>query len=246
MESVRKMVLVPENEMLQKLQLAQAAPEAKEQVTTKVEMQQMLMDQDESVPVDLRAKLFTEMMHKYMALQRAARPISKPAVGFMPHVAAPPLAAPAAPQEQLTAGEISAMVPRTVTNKAKQLATFLRTRSGLTWDGAGTITIDGRAVANTNIVDLVRYAVLPKAGKTKPLGWNQFGRLLSQSNVPTTLAPRLLQQRLEAAVVPHIDGEDAFYDAAEAGPSVRPPEPPKKYPLRARIGRNKGPWAHFR
>ena len=195
------MVLVPEHEMLQKLQLNAAPAESKEQVKTQFAIESALNDNTNYHP-DLTAKYVTEMMHRLSELQKSQKPIAKFPV-FEPLESGDETIHEEADNTDDDFSnkieKITRYLPKTVQVRANQLLEFMKDGNnlGLEWNKRGELIVDGDIIPNSNVVDLLKVAVQPKTSATsrkpKPRGWTTFVSLIKSHNAPTALAPGIVQ-----------------------------------------------------
>lgn len=75
--------------------------------------------------------------------------------------------------------------PKNSVNKCKILLTHIENDPNITWNSKGNIIIDGEVIHNTNIIDLLRYTLLPL--KYIPQGWDEFSTVLAKGNVPQSI-----------------------------------------------------------
>lgn len=82
--------------------------------------------------------------------------------------------------------EIVEHIPVTYRNKAKLMLTHL-IKSGIGWNDRNEVILaSGAPLRNTNIVDLVKEALI-KGTKPKPRGWNEFLATMATAGVPVSL-----------------------------------------------------------
>lgn len=72
-------------------------------------------------------------------------------------------------------------------NRGKALLDYLSSVDGVKWNDRGEITINNKRVPNSNIADLISYAVRPGKKKNPPIAWSEFKDGLLDSNAPQSL-----------------------------------------------------------
>ena len=195
MSSVRKYMLVPEEEMIRKLQLLNYPAAAKAAIQAESNMQQALSDN--SIPLDLKSKQYLEMLNKFMTL-KDVQPVNQQTLPIYPHEA------PTVDSELSTIAEsnkdsalnISGFLPSNLRKKGNQLIEFMKQHApNIKWNNRGQLINNGEIIPRSNIVDLVRGAIQKKnsiaSTSTNIPGWSQFQKDLSEANVPITIAPRI-------------------------------------------------------
>ena len=81
---------------------------------------------------------------------------------------------------------IKSVLPKTLRHKGEQLYEILKSSQHITWQDNGEVTINGKVLSKSHIVDLVTNAVRPVV-KNEPVGWEQFSSAVMQSNVPKSV-----------------------------------------------------------
>lgn len=79
------------------------------------------------------------------------------------------------------------MVPKRFQNKARTLLEFLSRLPAIQWNEKGVVSLDGHLFDQTNICDLVQFAVNSGFSSFSPTGSAEFLRILLQNNVPLSL-----------------------------------------------------------
>jgi hypothetical protein len=80
--------------------------------------------------------------------------------------------------------ELVTQFPKSLQNRARALLRYLDKHP--TWNDRGEVTINGRVIAHSNIIDLVR-AQLGHYEDFRPIGIDEFETLLIDVNVPLSL-----------------------------------------------------------
>ena len=76
--------------------------------------------------------------------------------------------------------------PRTSKERALRLVTYIRRHDPeITWSSNGLVTIDGKLITGSNIIDLLRSAI--HGTIRKPEGWSDFLEALKRINTPLSL-----------------------------------------------------------
>jgi hypothetical protein len=178
MNTVRKMMLVPEHEFLNRVQLAEKPAEAKAAVGTQVAMEKLV--DEPNMPVDVKAKLFSELLTRLINLKSAA-PAQEAAPGI-PHAVAP-VARP-----RMKAKTIADNIAYRYRARANNLLRAIGTQ----WSPQGQLKrADGTSVDGTDITQLVNHAVNTTKRSAPPFGWVQFAQRIHALGVTQQLAPKL-------------------------------------------------------
>lgn len=196
MEAVRKMILVPENEMAQRLQVLQAPPEARAEVTTGLQLQELLSNS--TIPLDVKVKLVGELIHRQQAFHRQrtqatdlSLPTSSSSTMNTPEATAKTVEQPS----NLSNEWISKLIPKTTRSRVRQLLSYLQSQGEpLKWNEQGMlIGQNGLPIKQSSIVDLLRYVTQSRVTKAPPEGFSHFSQQLAAINVPQSLAPQAVK-----------------------------------------------------
>jgi hypothetical protein len=82
--------------------------------------------------------------------------------------------------------EILDSVPKTMKTKAELLERKMKAEPNIAWSEKGELKYKGETVRGSNVVDLVND-VLHKRKYFNPQGWETFGEVLREANVPQNL-----------------------------------------------------------
>jgi hypothetical protein len=82
--------------------------------------------------------------------------------------------------------EILDSVPKTMKTKAELLERKMKADPSIAWSEKGELKYKGETVRGSNVVDLVND-VLHKRKYFNPQGWETFGEVLREANVPQNL-----------------------------------------------------------
>jgi hypothetical protein len=82
--------------------------------------------------------------------------------------------------------EILDSVPKTMKTKAELLGRKMKADPNIAWSEKGELKYKGETVRGSNVVDLVND-VLHKRKYFNPQGWETFGEVLREANVPQNL-----------------------------------------------------------
>ena len=77
-------------------------------------------------------------------------------------------------------------VPKTMKTKAELLERKMKADPNIAWSEKGELKYKGETVRGSNVVDLVND-VLHKRKYFNPQGWETFGEVLREANVPQNL-----------------------------------------------------------
>lgn len=182
---IRKMILIPEQEMIQRLHLAQVPAEDKAAIQTEAQIDQLLMNQ--SVPKDLKVKWLNELFNRVQTLRHGNEQVA--ATGVAPaagehsqrqdNISQAAVGIPTG--RTLDAEDVIRALGKTYRTRARRLLDFMEARgSPIKWDGYGRVEgIKG------HIIDLLRYAV---GRQGRPVnGWKEFSSQLLQASAPISL-----------------------------------------------------------
>lgn len=75
--------------------------------------------------------------------------------------------------------------PKNCVNKCKILLQHIRNNSSIQWNSLGNIIIDQQVIEKSNVIDLLRFLLLP--AKEQPSGWDHFAFALAKCNIPVSL-----------------------------------------------------------
>ena len=98
----------------------------------------------------------------------------------------PVAVAPEPVKEDLIDNEILESVPKTMKAKVQILLKTMKSSPDISWNEKGELKYKGETVQGSNVVDLVN-GVLSKRQYFNPQGWETFGEVLREANVPQDL-----------------------------------------------------------
>jgi SOS-response transcriptional repressor LexA len=143
----------------------------------------------------IKVALYGHQLHRYREYLQQARQPGKPVT---PAPAKPPAAAVPAPAAAVPAvpegasggreDEIEAQILESVNKpgqkKTQSLLKHLKKSKVLTWTPEGEISYRGRAIPNSNIVDLMSEAqrLRPLKNREVPPGFDEFAQALKETN----------------------------------------------------------------
>jgi hypothetical protein len=189
------MMLVPEDEMLQRVQLQAYPAEAKSNVGIDQALATLL--QSDTFPADVRAKLVAELTHR-----------SSPVIQPQPVQQVPQSPVPL-PEPPLHLGQdhtrssvqnVLKSLPVSYQVRARQLLDLMNVH----WNGDKEMLIGGRRVRNSNISELIKYAVKPahvRVRQAAPTGWTAFRNQITTHQVPADIAPSATTKRHRLRVI---------------------------------------------
>jgi hypothetical protein len=183
MSSVRKMRLVPEEELLQKIVLSEAKPEVKAQVRKQIGLEQVL--DDSSIPDDVKVKLINEIAQKY---KKTTLPDTGATSVSMIKSVVPVMKSKAVLDDY----EILRGIPKTYRIKAEQLLKYIK--ADIRWNSDGeVIKANNDVIPKSNITQLITAAVRRISTSKRPRpplpGWAYFTKVLLDAGVPPTISP---------------------------------------------------------
>jgi hypothetical protein len=81
--------------------------------------------------------------------------------------------------------EILSSMPKTMVQKTHRLIDKLKRVPGLAWnEHTGAVSVDGKVLKDSNLVDLVHDAIRPRKKTPDPAGWRTFSDVLVRGGVP--------------------------------------------------------------
>ena len=84
----------------------------------------------------------------------------------------------------LSEEHILAPLPKTFRSKAIRFLNWIRSTGAITWDAAGTVSINGVKIPRSNVADLVSDYLRNRTTVGPANGWYNFGHALRDLNVP--------------------------------------------------------------
>ena len=186
------MVLVPEvvlNELKGKLP---KPPEFQSTIGLRSDLDNI--EHREDLSPEEKVALYGHQLHRYREYLQQARqpgkPVTAPAVP--PAAGVPTPAVPAAPVAGADLEDIEQQILESVNKpgqkKAQSLLKHLKNSKVLTWTPDGEISYRGRAIPNSNIVDLMAEAqrLRPLRHRELPPGFDEFAQALKETNTAKT------------------------------------------------------------
>lgn len=123
---------------------------------------------------ETKASAYSQVLSKYLSARgQYARPIPVPIID---------VPSPSATSTELLLDAI----PKNYMKKAQVLVDHIRKSPDIGWNERKELVLEGKTVANSNIIDLVDDLVRPKA-KRDPRGIEDFVHALKKDNIPETL-----------------------------------------------------------
>ena len=206
--SFHKFFLVPEEEMLRKIQLDAAPPEAKMAVNTDARMEKLLEQVGASnISTEELARRYQQLQQKYLAL-RSASATALPG----PSTQTRPYEANQDPQSSEVRGELEAgsdddhadahdagpmlgsiplldMISHRYRDKASRLLRFIRNQvPAVSWNNHGELMINNRKIPRTHIVDLLQQSVQARGNRKHfAPGFSDFQAALRAAHAPRSL-----------------------------------------------------------
>lgn len=207
MERTRKMVIIPE-ETLMRMQQQQQQHNAQESNSSSSSSTETSVQ----TPGDRFSRLDSEMFDilnskKFTNLEEKCKNYLQVLRRYLFHKDSERFVQTAEAEEEetekpidqfvqiLSEQNILEAVPKTHVQKARVLLSHWRTNEPdrLKWDSAGRVTVDGRTIPGSNIIELLNYALKKQKNKKidAPLGRHEFAKFIGNSDTPTDLIGNL-------------------------------------------------------
>ena len=177
MQHARKMVLVPEEQFV------------KNEQTSLPAVEQFPLQKSVQTPGNNLARLDQEMsriLNLPVADEEKWKNFSQVLARYLFNVQKPSIVHhPSKPAESevLPVERIIASIPPTYKNKGQQFVDFLLQDKRVTWDRKGSVSIDGKLVENSNIIDLVND-VMRSRRHFHAVGRDELAELLREAEIP--------------------------------------------------------------
>lgn len=167
MNTFSKMVMVPQQAMMDPLRYQEPAAPLLHQLATLDQQMRTILDDNIMSPEEKMQK-YTHTLHRYQGLRSRQLEPYTPAV----HI-------PKLPED-----EIMDSIPKQSKNKAKILIQHLKKHPEIKWTDDGHFMVNGNPVEGSNLVDLVHDYTRKISSKVKVPGSQEFRRRLQETNVP--------------------------------------------------------------
>ena len=186
----RKMVLVPEvvlNELKGKLP---KPPEFQSTIGLRSDLDNI--EHREDLSPEEKVALYGHQLHRYREYLQQARQPGKPSAPAAPAPAPAAGVPPPAPPVAGAAGGLEQQILESVNKpgqkKAQSLLKHLKNSKVLTWTPDGEISYRGKAIPNSNIVDLMSETqrLRPLRHRELPPGFDEFAQALKETNTAKT------------------------------------------------------------
>ena len=213
--SVRKMVIVPYQVMedvyrwkTEQTQRPRLPPNPKITTTANLQNQMSSVLSNDYLSETEKSQKFGETLQKFQFAHKKAMGETRPKI--------------IDPKESMNIdtedqNHILESVPITMRRKAKLLLNVLKNHPHLSWDKQGIVSVDGKPISGSNIIDLVNDALRHRKG-FEPKGWESFFQGLREVNVPQDYIgnkKRWLWLQKQRHVSYDDDNDDDDYDADE-------------------------------
>ena len=90
-------------------------------------------------------------------------------------------------EEDVVETETIQTIPIGLKKKAERLLIRLKVNPEIKWNDRGEISINGRYIRRSNLIDLVNDVLRARKTAPDPTGWEEFADVLRNSNVPQDL-----------------------------------------------------------
>jgi hypothetical protein len=185
MSSFNKLLLIPEQDYMRKVQSLEKPAEIKEAAKADYDLSALLSDT--RIPDDLKVKIYAEVLQRFLLLGRPQIPQATALAA-----SAPVPRGEEEEEEPLTVDQIVGVMPQRLATKTKKLLDHLKQKEAkLDWTPSGEVLIEGDPIPQSNVMELLRYAVGKNARRgQQPSGWNEFVKLLNDVKVPQQFVAR--------------------------------------------------------
>lgn len=182
---MNKMVLVPEAhvEELKRLRLYQRGKlPPKPEILQTADIQQKIdkLLTDTNVTPQDKIQLFAEYMLQYNSFKDQATGVDTTNDGDIPK--APTYKAVKSETTKVTDEAILGTIPNSMKGNVKKLLETLDKNANVTWNANGVVSVNGKQIAGSNIVDIMNDAARGRKSKTPPLGWDTVANALKDNN----------------------------------------------------------------
>jgi hypothetical protein len=184
MDAVQKMALVPydmiqntlgENRDSARLSTLLRPAPLQKVLTLDRRMTDTLNDQGMSE--DEKANIYSQLLHELRHFKTKGQTLPVRIVGDNNKVVVRP--------PGVLENEILGSVPKSMINKTRQLMDKIKSIPSLEWnEQTGAVSIDGKVVEDSNLLDLVHDAIRPRKTVPDPPGWEAFSDALVKGGVP--------------------------------------------------------------
>ena len=137
-----------------------------------------------------RSKLYSHYLSDYLTMKNKQTQVYRAAAQPLTPAAPTPAGAPAGTPEPQGGSplekEVLDSAPQVLKKQAQLLMDRVKQDPSMSWNSKGELIVEGKAIPNSNIVDLVNDMLRKRKG-VNPTGWQSFARQLHRSNVPQDL-----------------------------------------------------------
>jgi hypothetical protein len=185
--SIRKMAILP-YEALNNLSAIQLQkPENKDPnllAMSRLEREMGEILNNTSLSSETKLALYQQLFHRYGNIDKQVD-LSRTNLGRSKDVAWEDEATTG--EEKKTLHDLLQYIPKAKKNKAKILLDHIEANSALSWNGRNELIVNGVAVKDTNLIDLITDLIKDKGvSEDGPPGIVELTRALAKSNVPRT------------------------------------------------------------
>ena len=155
------------------------------QITVTSDLQKQMQDtmKRDDLTESEKSQLYGENLYRFqMAHKKALTEPVKPLISTMVNSDSNSTESNV-PKHKKINDRILESVPVAMRKRAKLLLDMLQDHPNLTWDEHGTMLINEKPIAGTNIIDLVNDTIRQRK-QFEPKGWQTFSKALKDVNVP--------------------------------------------------------------
>lgn len=128
-------------------------------------------------------KLYSQVLQRYLHhINKSQEPVAIDVISTEPEpLAAVSYSDPLAQDDLLCS--LETVVPKRLQQRAKTLYILLKQSGIVNWDNRGVTAIDDQIIINSNILELIKNAVISRKN-TKPTGWSKFSVAIEHCDIP--------------------------------------------------------------
>jgi len=188
MDDVQKMALVPYDMMLTTGAAAESRDSARLGTLMRSPPLQKVLNvdrrmeetmNDRNMPEDERARRYSQLLEELRFFKSKGQRRETQPVRIVDDDAA------ASTSTTPLENDIVSSMPKTMIEKTHRLMDKLKRVPGLAWnEHTGTVSVDGKELKDSNLVDLVHDAIRPRKKAPDPAGWRTFSDVLVRGGVP--------------------------------------------------------------
>lgn len=146
---------------------------------------------------DVKWKLYSQALQSYLSkIRTSEEPVEIPVISTCPEETSLVADSKAILTDRLLT-DLGAVIPKRFIQKAKTLYVLLNQGDIVKWDSDGVVSIDNQIILGSNILELIKNAVVSKRN-FKPVGWSKFATAIQDADVPQgILGEKFIAEELE-------------------------------------------------